>query len=70
MQSSSPVSLSLVTSSFCLRWCEIDQCFLLQTETREGRKEPDSQPFMTDGETIDEATEKEVLLFTKLMLLY
>lgn len=29
------------------------------------RKEPDSQTSMTDGETIDVANEKEVLLFYK-----
>lgn len=37
---------------------EIDQCFLLQTDQREVRREPYSQTSMTDGETIEVVTEK------------
>lgn len=33
-------------------------------------REPDSQTSVTDGEAVDVATVKEVLLFTSLMLLH
>lgn len=70
MHSFRPVSLSLVASGFySLRWCEIDQFFPLQADQRAMRREPDSQTSVTDGEAIDVAAVKEVLLFTSLTLL-
>lgn len=52
MQSFIPVSLSLI-KVILLQGDGIDQCFLLQTDQREVRRESYSQTSMTDGETLD-----------------